>query len=163
MKYFFAFFHILELLSIFLSKSLTNGILFSISLSFVFKTVAVTEPLISDIFLLASLIFFSKICWSLLYWFMRNKERASGTLFSKLFTFAFSFSKRLYSLNLQERSIYQDLNYVLLFLNYSNQLLHQPIGSLAILAVKAMKYLLSRKLYVSKSVASFSSFLVASF
>ena len=54
------------------------------------KTVVVTKPLESGLFLSTSPIFFSKLCLPALYWFMWIKVVASGISFSKLFTFAFS-------------------------------------------------------------------------
>ena len=56
----------------FFTKPLTLGILFSASLIFVLKTVAITNPLTYGFFLLTST-FFSKFWLLVLYWFMQTK------------------------------------------------------------------------------------------
>ena len=51
-----------------LTKLLVSSILFLISLVFVFKTVVVTKLLVSGIFLSTSSTFFSKFCFSVLFY-----------------------------------------------------------------------------------------------
>ena len=73
----------------FFTKPLTLEILFSASLIFVLKTVAITNPLTYGIFLLTSSIFFSKFWLLVLYWFMQTKVISTGIFFSKLPTWVF--------------------------------------------------------------------------
>ena len=137
LNFFLNFFSQVSVLrTVVVAKLLVSGILFSISLIFVVKTVVVTKPLVSGVFLSTSLIFFfSKFYLSVLYWYMWIKVVASGIFFSKLFTFVFSVLDflflttsfyLLYNItfsSLQEQLlIYQHLNHVLLFLNYTNLL-----------------------------------------
>ena len=56
--------------------------------NFVLKTVVVTKPL-TGIFLSITLIFFSKFCLSVFYWFMWFKVVSSGLFFSRLLGFVF--------------------------------------------------------------------------
>ena len=104
------------------TKLLVSGILSSKSLIFVFKTVAVTKSLVSGIFLSTSPIFFSRFYLSVMYWFMWNNVVASG-IFSKLFTFVISELDFVFLTILTFIGtvlVYQNLNHLLLFLNYSN-------------------------------------------
>ena len=114
------------------TKLLVSGILFSAWLIFAFETFLVTKLLMSGIILSTAPIFFSKLCLSVLYWFMWIKVIAAGILLSKLFTLvpgvldylflttslstaSFNFS------SLQEQFlIYQHPNHLLLLLNYWN-------------------------------------------
>ena len=73
----------------FFTKPLTLGILFSASLIFVLKTIAITNPLTYGIFLLTSSIFFSKFWLLVFYWFMQTKVISTGIFFSKLPTWVF--------------------------------------------------------------------------
>ena len=57
------------------------GILLSTSLIYVFKTLEVTKPLVSGVFLTTSPIFFAKFCLLVFYWFMYINVVASGIFF----------------------------------------------------------------------------------
>ena len=57
---------------------------------FVFKTVLVTKPLVSDIFYQDFQFFLSKFCLSVLHWLIWTNVVGSGIFFSKLFNFVFN-------------------------------------------------------------------------
>ena len=63
---------IFVLRTVVVTKLVVFGMLFSTSLIFVFRIVVVTKPLISGIFYQHLQVFFSKVCLSLLYWFMQT-------------------------------------------------------------------------------------------
>ena len=106
------------------TKLLVFGSLFSTSLIFVFKTVAVTTPLVPCICFIPITTFFSNFCLSVLYWLTWIKLVASRILLSKLcwiFRFWQLHHLHLIFSSLQEQfSIYQHLSHLLLFFNNSN-------------------------------------------
>ena len=161
----------------FLTKPLTLGILFSTSLIFVLKTVAVTNPLTSCVFLLTSSVFFSKVCLLVLCWFMQTKVVSKGIFFFKLPSWLFSLLYLVFfyilfcyiTLFLQIGRNRFQLNSIwliqFLFLNYSFKLFNLVetltnllMPNLSTLAFRTIQSFLAANLDVSTPVACFNYF-----